>query len=164
MNDNMVVAVVWCVDVTRSWTIISHGVNVTGPRVPAQPGTSRVISTRTLHTHSSHTHGDAPSQNRYLAFIANTCLIFAMLGAVHILQHTFLGSQTPHTPYVILTLSFRLLASLVVQNGWHTKNQMIIFRIKFISIRVNRIPSKKWHRPMTIHLRFCVFGWIPLNR
>ena len=79
MNDNMVVAVVCCVDVTRSRTIISHGVNVTAP-VPVSlpsPGTSLVISTRTLHTHSTHTHGDAPSQNRYLAFIANTCLIFA---------------------------------------------------------------------------------------
>ena len=83
MNDNMVVAVLWCVDVTRSRTIISHGVNVTAP-VPVSlpsPGTSRVISTRTLHTHSTHTHGDAPSQNSYLAFIANTSLIFAMLSA-----------------------------------------------------------------------------------
>ena len=88
MNDNMVVAVLCCVDVTRSRTIISHGVNVTGPRVPAQPGTSRVISTRTLHTHSSHTHGDAPSQNRYLAFIAIMCLIFAMFIHDHIVGHS----------------------------------------------------------------------------
>ena len=109
----------------------------------------------------SHSSGHQVSATSPITEDDSTHIQIYLLGAVHKWRRHFLGSLTPLGDYVSLSSAWcsKLTTSFV--NSSEPKT--IIFRIQFISIRVNGICVTKGVQLSLVRPTKACFGWIPSN-